>query len=61
MSTRTVSCKECGWEGTEDVLDSYRCPKCGSRQLKTTGSRLSSDENRDPPEGAIEGEDWSQD
>lgn len=56
MSTRTVSCKDCDWEGPEDVLDSYKCPKCGSRQLKTKGSRLSSDENRDPPAGAIEGE-----
>lgn len=58
MKPKMARCKECGWEGRQDVLERYRCPKCGSRKLKTEGQRLSQDENRHPPEGADKGEDF---
>lgn len=58
-TTRTVTCRECDWEGEEDVLDEYKCPQCGSRALKTEGSPLSQDDVRNPPRDAAEGEDFS--
>lgn len=54
-----AKCRECGWEGRQDALEEYKCPNCGSRRLKTEGSRLSSEENLEPPDGAAEGEDFS--
>ncbi|MDY6766462.1 MAG: hypothetical protein SVW77_03775 [Candidatus Nanohaloarchaea archaeon] len=50
----TAECKECGWEGDEDVLEYFRCPSCGSRNLKTDGGRSTS-EKVTPPDGAMEG------
>ncbi|MFB6167094.1 MAG: hypothetical protein ABEJ62_02430 [Candidatus Nanohaloarchaea archaeon] len=49
----SVECKECGWEGTEDALEFFKCPKCGSRNLRTTAGRNVKDEEMDPPEGAL--------
>ncbi|MDY6774386.1 MAG: hypothetical protein SVS85_04250 [Candidatus Nanohaloarchaea archaeon] len=51
----TVECKECGWEGEEDALEYFKCPRCGSRNLRSEGSRKSNEESLDPPEGAMEG------
>lgn len=57
MPPKEVKCKECGWEGTTDALETYKCPKCGSRRLKSEGSRMSKKENLNPPEGANQGDD----
>lgn len=59
MRPKIARCKECGWEGRQDALEQYKCPKCGSRRLKTEGSPKSSEENLHPPEGADQGEDFS--
>ncbi|MCJ7479254.1 MAG: anaerobic ribonucleoside-triphosphate reductase [Candidatus Nanohaloarchaeota archaeon QJJ-7] len=50
----TVECKECGWEGDEDVLEYFKCPSCGSRNLKTEGGGMTESE-RKPPENAMQG------
>ncbi len=51
----TAHCKECGWEGEEDMLEYFKCPSCGSRNLRTTGGRIVKDEEMNPPEGAVKG------
>lgn len=50
-----ATCKNCGWEGDEDVLEYFKCPSCGSRNLKTEGSRKSHEEELNPPNGAMQG------
>ncbi len=52
----TATCKDCGWEGDEDTLERFRCPDCGSRQLRTEGRRRSTEDGLEPPEGARQGE-----
>jgi len=49
----TAECKECGWEGDQDVLEYFKCPSCGSRNLRTEGGRKH--EDRSPPEEAMKG------
>lgn len=46
----TAECRECGWEGDEDVLEIFRCPKCGSRQLQTDSGEHTDDELQPPPD-----------
>lgn len=58
MPAKIAKCRKCGWEGREEALERYMCPKCGSRKLKTEGRKLSQKENLSPPEGADEGEDF---
>ncbi len=50
-----AECTECGWDGDRDVLEYFRCPSCGSRKLKTEGSRKSKKESLNPPDGAMKG------
>ncbi|MDY6768831.1 MAG: hypothetical protein SVW02_01860 [Candidatus Nanohaloarchaea archaeon] len=50
----TAECKECDWEGEEDALEYFRCPSCGSRNLKTDGSR-GAKHKVTPPDGAMQG------
>lgn len=52
----TAKCKDCGWEGAEDLLEVWKCPECGSRHIVTKGSRLSHRENLKPPAGARKGD-----
>lgn len=59
MPGKTVTCEECGWSGDQASLEKYQCPSCDSRQLRTESARLTQEGNRDPPEGADEGEDFS--
>lgn len=51
-----ATCKKCGWEGSEAVLEIFRCPSCGSRNIKTSGPKLNKAESLNPPEGARQGE-----